>query len=144
MDFALLANLFVCEGKPGKVVRVNVKKRIGSDNFVTAMRLVLNKYYNNRVISVGGVFLLRSAKAKLHIMPDFSKTPLNSNEDVNDWLNFFTMSSPLICLSVFHSSDPGLDLRVEHTHCFSDHNEGGHYHHDLSPDTVEYGFKFIQ
>ncbi len=32
----------------------------------------------------------------------------------------------------------GLDLRVEHTHCFSDHGEGGHYHMDTSPETVEY------
>ena len=32
----------------------------------------------------------------------------------------------------------GLDLRVEHTHCFSTHGEGGHYHHDLTPEEAEY------
>lgn len=32
----------------------------------------------------------------------------------------------------------GLDLRVEHTHCFSTHGEGGHYHEDVSPETVVY------
>lgn len=32
----------------------------------------------------------------------------------------------------------GLDLRVEHTHCFSHHGEGGHYYIDTTPDTVEY------
>lgn len=31
-----------------------------------------------------------------------------------------------------------LDLRVEHTHCFSHHGEGGHYYIDTTPDTVEY------
>lgn len=31
-----------------------------------------------------------------------------------------------------------LDLRVEHTHCFSDHGEGGHYHYDTTPEEVEY------
>ena len=30
------------------------------------------------------------------------------------------------------------DLRVEHTHCFSDHGEGGHYHYDTTPTDVEY------
>lgn len=32
----------------------------------------------------------------------------------------------------------GLDLRVEHTHGFSHHGEGGHYYIDTTPDTVEY------
>jgi len=32
----------------------------------------------------------------------------------------------------------GFDLRVEHTHCFSQHGEGGHYHQDTSPDGVQY------
>ena len=32
----------------------------------------------------------------------------------------------------------GLDLRIEHFHCFSDHGEGGHYHYDVTPDDVQY------
>ena len=32
----------------------------------------------------------------------------------------------------------GLDFRLEHTHCFSDHGEGGHYHHDTTPERVRY------
>jgi len=34
----------------------------------------------------------------------------------------------------------GLDLRVEHSHGWSLNGkaEGGHYHYDLAPDTVEY------
>ena len=66
------------------------------------------------------------------------------------------MSAPLTCLSVLVSHDPvgnpqclqllstdllflqGLDLRVEHTHCFSDHGEGGHYHYDTTPDEASY------
>ncbi|MBZ3884745.1 Ester hydrolase C11orf54 [Sciurus carolinensis] len=32
----------------------------------------------------------------------------------------------------------GFDLRLEHTHFFSHHGEGGHYHYDTTPDTVEY------
>ncbi|GBO21390.1 Ester hydrolase C11orf54, partial [Araneus ventricosus] len=32
----------------------------------------------------------------------------------------------------------GLNMRVEHTHCFSDHGVGGHYHEDTTPEEVEY------
>uniref|UniRef100_A0A2K5JP29 DUF1907 domain-containing protein n=1 Tax=Colobus angolensis palliatus TaxID=336983 RepID=A0A2K5JP29_COLAP len=32
----------------------------------------------------------------------------------------------------------GFDLRLEHTHFFSHHGEGGHYHCDTTPDIVEY------
>uniref|UniRef100_A0A8C6FA23 DUF1907 domain-containing protein n=1 Tax=Monodon monoceros TaxID=40151 RepID=A0A8C6FA23_MONMO len=41
-------------------------------------------------------------------------------------------------LPVFISRDPRFDLWLEHTHCFSHHEEGGHYHYDTTPDTVEY------
>ena len=47
----------------------------------------------------------------------------------------FTLLS-LILKSVIYLQ--GLDLRVEHSHCFSLHGEGGHYHEDVTPETVEY------
>ena len=71
-------------------------------------------------------------------MPDFSATPLLTDEDVNNWLHLYDADAPLICLSTFVSHDPGLDLRVEHTHVFSDHGVGGHYHFDTTPVDVEY------
>lgn len=37
---------------------------------------------------------------------------------------------------ILHFQD--LDLRVQHFHSFSHHNEAGHYHIDTTPDTVEY------
>lgn len=82
--------------------------------------------------------ILQRGKAKLHVMPGFADGPLLSEQAVDDWLKFFEMSAPLICLTVFHSSDPGLELRIEHTHCFSEHNEGGHYHYDTTPEEVKY------
>jgi hypothetical protein len=36
-----------------------------------------------------------------------------------------------------------MDLRVEHTHCFSAHGEGGHYHYDLTPKEVQYTGYFV-
>lgn len=39
---------------------------------------------------------------------------------------------------LFFFFNQGLDLRIEHFHCFSDHGEGGHYHYDVTPDHVHY------
>lgn len=137
-DFALLANLYISEGRPGKVVEVRSCRRTGQSNFVTCMREALGKHFGAKPVGVGGTFLIQKGKAKIHVMPDFSPCPLNSDEDLNNWLKFFDMNSPLICQSVFVSRDLGFDLRVEHTHCFSHHGEGGHYHYDTTPDVVEY------
>lgn len=62
----------------------------------------INKYF----IGLGGTFLLKEGRAKEHIMPDFSKTPLNSDGDVNEWLHFFDMSAPLINVGTLLSHDP--------------------------------------
>ena len=40
--------------------------------------------------------------------------------------------------SIIFFFSQGLDLRIEHFHCFSDHGEGGHYHYDVTPDDVHY------
>lgn len=32
----------------------------------------------------------------------------------------------------------GLNLRLEHTHCYSNHNEAGHLHYDVTPETVQF------
>jgi len=137
-EFGLMANLFGSDGKPGKVLKITAKIRTGADNFTASIQRALKDKFGERIISVGGVFLIKKGKANLHVMPDFSSTPLKSREEVEKWLRYFDMTAPLVCLSVFHSHDPGLDLRLEHTHCFSDHNQGGHYHDDTTPADVEY------
>lgn len=47
---ALLANLFYAEGKPGKVIRVHCKHRIGADNFVSSCRNIVAKHYADKVV----------------------------------------------------------------------------------------------
>lgn len=42
------------------------------------------------------------------------------------------------CLSFSVTGEADLDLRLQHFHSFSTHGEGGHYHYDTTPDTVEY------
>lgn len=92
-------------------------------------------------------------------MPDFSKTPINSDNDLNKWLNFFEIPTPLVGLGYLVSHDPvifffqsyvqysrlinlitfqGLDLRPQHFHLFSEHGAGGHYHYDTQPATIKY------
>ena len=58
-------------------------------------------------------------------MPDFSPCPINNDQEVNNWLKFYSMSAPLTVLSVFISSDPGLDLRVEHSHGWGEDGGAG-------------------
>nr|XP_015223292.1 PREDICTED: ester hydrolase C11orf54 homolog isoform X1 [Lepisosteus oculatus] len=137
--FGLLANLYACEGKSGKVIEVKASRRTGAISLVTSMRKTLEIHYNDKYIAMGGTFVIQKGKAKTHVMPrEFSACPLRTGEEVNKWLKHFEMSAPLICQSVLVSQDPGLDLRLEHTHCFSHHGEGGHYYTDTTPDTVEY------
>ncbi|XP_071754475.2 ester hydrolase C11orf54 homolog [Centroberyx gerrardi] len=138
-NFGLLGNLYACEGKPGKVIEVRAKKRTGEDSLVGSLRKTLEGHYPDKSLALGGTFIIQKGKAKIHIMPrEFSVCPLDTNDDVNNWLQHFEVSAPLICQSVLVSRDPGLDLRVEHTHCFSHHGEGGHYYIDTTPDSVEY------
>lgn len=137
-DCALMANLFGSAGLPGPCIHITATSRTGSLNFTDAIRRTLQDAYGERTISLGGVFVILKGKAKLHVMPDFSPTPLITDEQKENWLKFYEMEAPLVCLSVLHSHDPGLDLRIEHTHCFSDHNEGGHYHYDTTPEDVRY------
>ncbi|XP_035757089.1 ester hydrolase C11orf54 homolog isoform X2 [Egretta garzetta] len=138
-EFGLLANLYASEGQPGKVIEVKANGRTGELNFVSCLRQILEKHYGEKPVGMGGTFIIQKGKAKIHIMPpEFSACPLNTDEDVNNWLKFFEMKAPLICQPVIVSRDPGFDLRLEHTHCFSHHGEGGHYHQDTSPDSVRY------
>ena len=136
-EFGLLGNLFLCRGLPGKVIHVTAKIRKGSLNFINCLNKGLTEDFTDPV-AVGGTFLLTNGKAKLHVMPGFSCSPLHTEDDINNWLRFHEMSGPLTHTSVFVSKDPGLDLRLEHSHCFSDHGDGGHYHFDTTPDTVCY------
>lgn len=55
---------------------------------------------------MGGVFVVLQGKVKQHIMQDFSKEPLISDEDLNNWLRFFDMSGPLTAVGTFVSKDP--------------------------------------
>ncbi|CAG4906351.1 unnamed protein product [Colias eurytheme] len=140
---ALLGNYLLSEGKPGKVIKVEVKKRIGPSNFITAIRETLKEHYGDKVVGLGGAFVLRAGKVKHHVMPDFSASPLCTDSDVDAWLHYFEMNAPIMHVGTLVTGDMGLDLRVQHFHGYSAHGEGGHYHYDTTPDAAHYEGYFV-
>lgn len=54
--FALLANLFVCEGIQGKVLKVHAKKRIGKKDFIATMQNALAKHYEDKLVGTDDKF----------------------------------------------------------------------------------------
>ncbi|CAH2005513.1 unnamed protein product [Acanthoscelides obtectus] len=108
---ALLVNLLISEGKPGKVLKVHTKKRIGGDDFIASIRKSLQKGYKDKVVGLGGVFVLKEGKAKQHVMRDFSKSRIETEEQLNNWLKFYNMSAPLIALGTLMNDDVILSSR---------------------------------
>ncbi|OWR52104.1 ester hydrolase C11orf54 homolog [Danaus plexippus] len=135
---ALLGNYLLSNGEPGMVIKVVAKKRIGEKNFITAIREALKEHYGDKVVGLGGTFALLEGRAKHHVMPDFSATPLCSDSDVDSWLHYFEHSAPLAHVGTLVTGDLGLDLRVQHFHGVSEHGQGGHYHYDTTPLAAHY------
>jgi hypothetical protein len=95
----LLGSLFLSEGKPGKVLKVSVKKRIGEDDFVASMRKVLTDFFpEDKMVGLGGVFLLKTGRARHHVMDDFLDTPIVGDDAFNEWLTFHDLKSELIAV----------------------------------------------
>lgn len=47
---ALLANLFLSEAKPGQVLRIHCKRRIGEKNFITSVRETLATHFADKTV----------------------------------------------------------------------------------------------
>jgi len=139
---ALLANFMVSPGIKGKVLEIKCSKRTKNfDNYLTSsIRNALIKEFNSEPIGLGGLFLVKKSPSKIHVMPDFHPEPLNTPAQVDKWLKFYDMDPPMLFQSVLVTSDPGLALRLEHSHGWSLNiqNEAGHYHYDVEPESVEY------
>ena len=95
-DFTLLGNLFISKGEGGKVLKVTAKRRTGSEaSLVTCMRKALESGFEAPV-GMGGTFLQAAGTVKYHVMPDFSPCPLNTDEDVANWLKFYEFKAPFV------------------------------------------------
>ena len=139
-NFGILGNFFVCsEELESTVLRISVQKRKTDLNFTNSIRKSISEALPNQIISLGGVFTASNSRLNCHVMPDFSLTPLVNDEMVNKWLNFYHFASPMTFASVLHCHDPGLNLRMEHSHGFNlESQQLGHYHNDLDPESVRY------
>lgn len=71
--FAYLTNLFLSEGKRGKVLRVFCKKRIGPLNFLESIRLTLFGHYRERCVGLGGVFHMKNGTFTQHLARNADK-----------------------------------------------------------------------
>lgn len=144
--FGLMGNVFASRGEHGDVLKITARKRIGEEgSFTECIRKALHDVYgDSQIISLGGVFAIKSGKARYHIMPDFppeEELPFRDREQFNGWLTYHDFKAPMTCMTVLHSADPGkkLGLRMEHTHAFSTvgENAGGHYHYDVEDGEEE-------
>ncbi|KAI6207296.1 Ester hydrolase C11orf54-like protein [Aphelenchoides fujianensis] len=135
-----LANLAISKNERGKpVLRIAAKRRKTELNFPASIRKILFEHYRAKVVSMCGVFRLETGKALVHVMPDFPERDFFSRDELqNEWLQYFEVDAPLVCATVIHSHDPLLHLRLEHTHVFSAHGDGGHFHYDTSKDEASY------
>ena len=151
-----LANFFLCEGNPGDVMHIKVKKRIGkSGSFPLNIRKGLVNLCRERgkgeQLGMGGVFEMKGGKVRSHIMPNFECIAHQyydeeKDEVFRDFLQFYeTMGPNLVNFSVLWSGDPTggrLHLRPshEHTHFYhkEDKQQGGHYHYDITPEEAHY------
>ena len=154
--FGGLGNLYVSDGLPGDVVRLEARGRTGEEASLSqAIRAALAPLVAgqpDREIALGGVFRVVTGQVRAHLSPDFDCVPFPyydpEKEEVirPDFLQFYEGMGPdLTCMSVLWTGDPsGGDLNLrpsgEHTHFFSTigRPEAGHYHHDVTPETIHY------
>ncbi|KAK7867107.1 hypothetical protein R5R35_005831 [Gryllus longicercus] len=134
----ILINLFCSKGQNAKVLEVKCKGRTGQDDIISCMRQAIQNKYKDKLIGLGGTFLLSESKAKQHIMPDFSDIPLDTPQAVQNWIKFYQQHPPLVAVGTFVSTDPGLDLKVQHFHGINSSGEGGHFYTDTQPELATY------
>ena len=82
---------------------------LGDKDLVECMKGAIRKHYGpNRAVGMGGTFLVKQGSIKIHVMPDFSETPLTCDEEVTDWLKFYEVSwvIRIITLLVKHCFNP--------------------------------------
>ncbi len=86
--FSLLGNFFLSEGRSGgKVLEVRCSSRKeGGDNLVSALRRTLLDAFPSSSVGLGGTFVVKRGRVKIHDMPEYSSCPLQSDVDVENWL----------------------------------------------------------
>ena len=149
-----LGNIYYTDGKKGKVIKLNIKRRKGKQGSLPqAIRtaLIENLTTENIHLALAGVFRILSGKIRSHVQPDYEDIKHEYYDPklmkcVNDFLQFYEPVGPeLQCYSVLWTGDPtggNLNLREsgEHTHfhSYNHDKDAGHYHFDVTPEEIEY------
>ncbi|XP_043484054.1 ester hydrolase C11orf54 homolog [Leptopilina heterotoma] len=138
MRFAFAGNLIYTDGKIGETLRIQVKKRLGPDDFVIVMQQALANRYSDKIVVLGGVFAVTNGKVRIQLPLDYSKKPVNIYvKNSTPWFFNYEASSPLIQVGSLQSIISDFEFNY-YFHTFSDHKEGGHYLKDTTPEIVEY------
>ncbi|TGZ61497.1 hypothetical protein CRM22_007960 [Opisthorchis felineus] len=140
--FAMVGQMFLCEGKPGKVIQLTVSNRTRDGKFDALLREALASKYGtlDRPVGVGGVVVQETGKCLFHVLPEFCAEPLDTQEKLKQWLKFFEMEAPVVAVGTALSHDPQKwKIRLEHFHCFNkDRTKSGHCHFDCDGPTASY------
>ncbi len=150
-----LGNIYYSDGKPGKVIKIMIKGRLGKQGSLPqAMRTALKENLsteNDNHFAVAGVFRILKGKIKSHVQPDYDTIKHEYYDPkqmkcVKDFLKFYEPIGPHFqCYSILWTGDPTggkLNLREsgEHTHfhSYKGAQDAGHYHFDVTPEEIEY------
>ena len=150
-----LGNIYYSDGKPGKVIKIKIKGRLGKQGSLPqAMRTALKENLsteNDNHFAVAGVFRILKGKIKSHVQPDYDTIKHEYYDPkqmkcVKDFLKFYEPIGPHFqCYSILWTGDPTggkLNLREsgEHTHfhSYKGTQDAGHYHFDVTPEEIEY------
>ncbi|GAA51429.1 ester hydrolase C11orf54 homolog [Clonorchis sinensis] len=140
--FAMVGQMFLCEGKRGKVIQLTVSGRTREGKFDALLREALASKYAalDRPVGVGGVVVQETGKCLFHVLPEFCAEPLDTPEKLKQWLKFFEMEAPVVAVGTALSHDPQKwKIRLEHFHCFNnDRTKSGHCHFDCDGPTASY------
>ncbi|CAL8068063.1 unnamed protein product [Calicophoron daubneyi] len=138
----MLGQMFMCEGKPGKVVELIASGRQVEGKFDGMIRDALTADFRklDTPVGIGGVILQEKGKCKFHVLPETASEPLDTPDKVKNWLKFFEMDPPIISMGTALSHDPkNWKIRLEHFHCFNqDRTKAGHCHYDTHGPEASY------
>ena len=110
-----ISNLYLSQGKAGKVLKVAVSGRTGDQISLTqCIRAGLRnipEVGGHCQVGMGGVFRMKSGLVKAHVNPDFEVLPENYYDReqmkcVKDFLQFYQFPAPLVCFTTLWTEEP--------------------------------------
>ncbi|XP_029163487.1 uncharacterized protein LOC114934940 [Nylanderia fulva] len=149
-------SFFVCKGRRENVLKVQTKKRLSNFSFLDVLKSTLDVKYSDdqskQLVGLGGIFMVRKARVKHHVLPYSWDARLSSTADVYNFLHYFDINAPLIAMGTLVSNNKiytdicrdsvgeEYDIPKSRFHTFSYTKKvGGHFYRDVgSNNTVEY------